>query len=292
MNEQRADLFEKIIKEVAPKDRPQWVRQMADTLSAAVQSGSYPKGAERLKSGSHGFGKDPRRRRFGGLRRIPPVDSRICLGPASPERRICQDSGRVAEELEQFVGRGIRRPPMPPMPCCNWASPRNLPVRRTKPSSGIGRSPDDFAGVARREEGGRRDPPARFGRQVDRTRSAGSTTGEQIDLSRVQRQIRPDPLLGHVVRAVQGRLGGIKGAASPICGQRFYVHRREPRFQPRSARRLSRRRTASLGRNSSSRADSTAAIANELGVLTLPTMILIDDTGKRHQPRHPHQRTR
>lgn len=47
----RADLLEQIAEAAeAAEDRPLWYRQLADTLSAAVQTGAYPEGVERLKS--------------------------------------------------------------------------------------------------------------------------------------------------------------------------------------------------------------------------------------------------
>ena len=58
LNDERADYFEQVIGEVGPAERGQWIRQMTDTISAAVQSATYPKGAERLKAGSYrAFGK-------------------------------------------------------------------------------------------------------------------------------------------------------------------------------------------------------------------------------------------
>ncbi len=45
----RADLLESIASRTdKPEDRAQWLRQLADTVSAAVQSGTYPAGVERL----------------------------------------------------------------------------------------------------------------------------------------------------------------------------------------------------------------------------------------------------
>ena len=46
----RADLLEQLANEAAtPEDRQQWVRQLADSVSAAAQSGVYPDGVERLE---------------------------------------------------------------------------------------------------------------------------------------------------------------------------------------------------------------------------------------------------
>lgn len=50
LNAERADLLEKIIAAAAGDDRAIWIRQYAETVSAAVQSGSFPKGIERLQS--------------------------------------------------------------------------------------------------------------------------------------------------------------------------------------------------------------------------------------------------
>jgi thiol-disulfide isomerase/thioredoxin len=50
LNERRADALVKIIEEVEPKERGVWVRGFADTVSAAVQTGTYPDGVERLEA--------------------------------------------------------------------------------------------------------------------------------------------------------------------------------------------------------------------------------------------------
>jgi len=50
-NARRADLIEKIAELAAtPKDRAMWIRQLADMVSAAVQSGQYPTGVDRLEA--------------------------------------------------------------------------------------------------------------------------------------------------------------------------------------------------------------------------------------------------
>lgn len=51
LNGQRADLLEKLFDSAKDdEERSTWVRQLADTISAAVQSGGYPGGVERLES--------------------------------------------------------------------------------------------------------------------------------------------------------------------------------------------------------------------------------------------------
>jgi len=50
-NAQRADVLEQIAQQAErPEERAMWLRQLADMVSAAVQSGTYPEGAERLEA--------------------------------------------------------------------------------------------------------------------------------------------------------------------------------------------------------------------------------------------------
>ena len=49
LNDKRAELLEQIVEEASDKDKASWVRQLADSVSAAVQSGEYPAGIERMK---------------------------------------------------------------------------------------------------------------------------------------------------------------------------------------------------------------------------------------------------
>jgi TolA-binding protein len=51
LTERRAELLEQIAEAAdEAEDRPLWYRQLADTLSAAAQTGAYPAGIERLKA--------------------------------------------------------------------------------------------------------------------------------------------------------------------------------------------------------------------------------------------------
>ncbi len=51
LNATHADLLERLAAESAKaEDRAAWIRQLADTVSAAVQTGGYPKGANRLEA--------------------------------------------------------------------------------------------------------------------------------------------------------------------------------------------------------------------------------------------------
>ncbi|HTQ38862.1 MAG TPA: thioredoxin-like domain-containing protein [Pirellulales bacterium] len=50
LNDRRVELMLGIIDEVGEKDRAQWIRQFADAVSAAAQTGMYPGGVEKLQT--------------------------------------------------------------------------------------------------------------------------------------------------------------------------------------------------------------------------------------------------
>jgi thiol-disulfide isomerase/thioredoxin len=50
LNDRRAELMTQIAEGIGDKDRPQWIRQFADAISAAAQTGAYPTGVEKLKA--------------------------------------------------------------------------------------------------------------------------------------------------------------------------------------------------------------------------------------------------
>jgi thiol-disulfide isomerase/thioredoxin len=49
LNDRRVELLLSIIDEIGDKDRSQWIRQFADSISAAAQTGTYPTGVDKLK---------------------------------------------------------------------------------------------------------------------------------------------------------------------------------------------------------------------------------------------------
>jgi TolA-binding protein/peroxiredoxin len=59
LHEKRAELVEQIADASSGEDRGLWIRQLADTISAAAQSGDYPDGLDRLKQMRDKLAKDP-----------------------------------------------------------------------------------------------------------------------------------------------------------------------------------------------------------------------------------------
>ncbi len=59
LNDRRSDILLIIAEEIGEKDRPQWIRQYADTISAAAQTGTYPPGVEKLQQLTEALEKNP-----------------------------------------------------------------------------------------------------------------------------------------------------------------------------------------------------------------------------------------
>ncbi len=59
LNDRRGDVIEELINETEGADRKVWTRQFADTVSAAVQSGTYPEGTARLAEFYRKLVRDP-----------------------------------------------------------------------------------------------------------------------------------------------------------------------------------------------------------------------------------------
>ena len=125
----------------------------------------------------------------GRLRAVPPIDGRYGLSHASPEGRLHQDSGRVAEDPGTVHCRLSRRPRTPPKPCSNWASPGSSPGRKTTPSSGTGGSCRTLP--TRRRPRRRPGPPRRLdsvGKTIDSVRQ-GRRSGETVDLAKYRGKV-------------------------------------------------------------------------------------------------------
>jgi len=59
LNDRRAELMLSIIENIGDKDRTQWIRQFSDSMTAAAQTGNYPAGVEKLKAMVEKLEKNP-----------------------------------------------------------------------------------------------------------------------------------------------------------------------------------------------------------------------------------------
>ncbi len=104
-NTQRADLLEKLAAESADANmRGMWIRQLADMLSAAVQTGTYPDGIQRLKSLDEKLKQNPQDEElafYAQFRWMTAEHNRVLADPNLQDFAKIQT--KWIEDLEAFV---------------------------------------------------------------------------------------------------------------------------------------------------------------------------------------------
>ena len=103
-NARRADLLEKIAKQAqTPEDRALWIRQLADMVSAAVQSGTFPEGVQRLETlfkELNGAGGDANLSAYVKFRHMTAAYG---LSIQTPNADFAKIQGQWLKDLEQYV---------------------------------------------------------------------------------------------------------------------------------------------------------------------------------------------
>jgi thiol-disulfide isomerase/thioredoxin len=103
----RADVLEQLAENAATaEDRDTWIRQYADSVGAAVQSGSYPDGVERLQKLTEKLGKSSADRNltaFVKFRLLSADYSRSVAQPSSDYSTIQKIQDKWLADLRRFV---------------------------------------------------------------------------------------------------------------------------------------------------------------------------------------------
>ncbi len=277
LNEQRADFFEQVIAEATDKDRSQWVRQAADTIGAAVQAGAYPQGAERLKKIRRSLGKGAGDEDLAAYVEFRELSAEYALALQVPNPDFAKVQAAWLANLEQFVGR----------------HPKSADAADAMLQLGIAQ---EFAGQEDKAKHWYDQIVANFESVPAAKKAAGairrldsvgkpielegrSTAGEQISLANYKGKFvlihywatwcEPSKVDLAELKELQARyatngfaLIGVNLDANRQALDDFLAEHHLPWPQLYEAGGLDSR------------------YANELGVLTLPTMILLDDQGR------------
>lgn len=102
LNDRRAELMLQIIENIGDKDRVQWIRQFSDSMTAAAQTGNYPAGVEKLKVMVEKLEKNP-----DDAVLVPYVKFRLLTADYGAKLQAHREFNKVQSEwldnLEQFV---------------------------------------------------------------------------------------------------------------------------------------------------------------------------------------------
>ena len=278
LNRERADALEGIAKQASSAaERATWMRQFADSISAAIQAGDYPDGIDRLKKVVAGLSRDKDSADLVPYITLQYLTAEYGQKLQSPNADFAKIQGQWLKDLEDF-SKKYPKSDSTPDAMLQLAFAHELGGKESDAAKWYGRVVSDFSSspIATKAAGAKR-----------RLESVGSSIqlrgktidGRAVDLS----AYRGKTVLIHywatwcepckedlkTIKALQARYGA-KGFApiginldSEANSLKEYL------------------RTTSLSWPQlfeSGGLDSR--LANELGVMTVPTMMLIDKSGR------------
>lgn len=278
LNETRADLLEKLAqKSVNQKERETWIRQFADTVSAAFQSGEYPQGVQRLGAmlNSLTAGRDSNDL-------IAFVTFRYRTAEYSRNLQATDaDFAKVQEQwlrdLQKFVGD---------FPTSDDAAEAMLQLAIAQEFAGkedeatlwYGRIAKDFPALPlSKKAAGAKLRLSSVGQTI--SLKGTSSTGSPLDLASYRGKVvlihywatwcEPCKADIEVIKKLQDKLaiGGFTAIGVNLD------HTKAAMTEYQRAQRLTWPQLYEAG-------GLESRLANELGVVTLPTMLLIDKTGR------------
>ena len=109
-HDRRAELLEKIAAEADDEQRPTWYRQLADTLSAAAQSGSYPAGIERLNALHEKLAEDEKNEQLAFYVQYRAMTAEHSQALSAPDGNFAQIQAKWVADLKKFVEAGKKNP--------------------------------------------------------------------------------------------------------------------------------------------------------------------------------------
>ena len=109
--EQRAELLETLAKEADSDDmRNNWYRQLADTISATVQQGNYPAGLDRLKTVYESLKQNPKDDELAFYVQFRYMTAEHGQALSAPNANFATIQTKWVEDLEKFVDEAKKYP--------------------------------------------------------------------------------------------------------------------------------------------------------------------------------------
>lgn len=274
LNDRRADTLQQLARLAkTDQERSVWVRQLADTISAAVQSGAYPKGTQKLAALYQGL--EPKSE-LAGYVKFRQMSASYAVTLQDPDADFAKVQEQWLKQLEEFVGMFPKSPD---------AAEAMLQLAIAQ----------EFAG---------REDEARKWYQQIVTAAGDSLLSKKAQgaLRRLDSMGKPIPLRG---RLTNGRAFDLTSLVGRVVLVHYWATWCEPCKQDLQVlrelqTRYGKRGFSLVGVNLDSNPKVLAAflrqtplpwpqvqeaggldgrLAVEMGVLTLPTMVLIDQKG-------------
>jgi len=275
-NARRTDLLESIVKQADGQERAMWVRQLADMVSAAIQSGTFPQGIARLEALFDRLSSNPADKDLAAYVKFRHMTAAYGASLQAPKADFTKIQEQWLKDLEQYVTD---------YPTTTDAAEAMLQLAIAKEFAGqeddakqwygriVGAFPDSQAAA---KAAGARTRLDSVGKAI--ALQGKSATGGTVDLAKYRGKVvviqywatwseaaKTDMATLKQLVAKYGRSLGVIGVNldnSPKALSEFLAKNRLPWPQIFEAGGLDSRP------------------ANQLGILTLPTMILVDEKGR------------
>jgi peroxiredoxin len=276
LNEERADILERTIADVGPADRAQWIRQMTDTISAAVQSGTYAGGAERLKSLYTKLEKNPEDVDLAAYVEFRELSAEYALALQGPNPEFAKIQATWLKNLEMFVGRHPKSSDTADA-LLQLGIAEEFAGHEEKAKQWYHQIVDNFdATAAAKKAAGAIRRLESVGKSIDL--SGKSTDGEQVDLSNLKGKWVLIHYWATWCEPCKVDIASLKEFQSKYADRGLAIigvsldTKREALDSYLSQNKLPWPQLYEPG-------GLDSRYANEMGILTLPTMILIDADG-------------
>jgi thiol-disulfide isomerase/thioredoxin len=276
-NAKRADLIEKIAAQAAsPKDREMWLRQLADMVSAAVQSGTYPDGAARLAALFEKLGKNADDKDLAAYVKFRQLTAEYGLALQAPKADFAKIQTEWLANLEKYV-KDYPTSPDAAEAMLQLGIAQEFSGQEDEAKAWYGRIVSDFPNsAAAQKAAGARTRLDSVGKAI--TLTGKSPSGSPVDLADYRGKVVLiqywatwcDPAKADmaVIRELLAKYGkslaviGVSLDSDPKALSEFLATAKLPWAQIYEEGGLDSRP------------------ANHLGILTLPTMILVDQQGR------------
>ena len=273
----RAELLEKIAQKArTPKERTMWLRQLADMIGAAVQTGGCPDGAKRLETLFTKLQKSKGDRELAAYVKFRQLTAEYGLALQGPKADFAKIQTQWFKKLKEYVADYPAAPDTAEA-MLQLAIAREFAGQEDEAKKWYGRIVAEFShSPAAKKAAGARTRLDSVGKTI--RFSGRSRTGKVIDLAQYRGRVvliqywatwcepcKSDmPVLKKLAKKYGRSLSiiGVNLDSSPKALADYLAKNRLPWAQISEPGGLDSRP------------------ANQLGILTLPTMILIDKQGK------------
>ena len=277
-NARRGDLLEQIAGRVdKPEDRAMWLRQLADTVSAAVQSGGYPEGAKRLSVLFDELDKSGKDKDLAAYVKFRQLTADYGLSIQAKGADFVKIQSGWLEKLQKYA-TDYPNSPDTAEAMLQLAIAQEFAGQEEESKKWYGRVVTDFpTSAAAKKAAGARKRLESVGKPI--TLQGKGSSGGVVDLAKYRGKVVLIQYWASWCEPCKADMGTLKELVSKYGRHGFSVIgvNLDSSLEEMTAY-LAQNRLPWPQIFEEGGLDSRPA--NELGILTLPTMILVDEQGK------------